>query len=267
MIYIVIPVFNRLALTIDCLNSLLQQEYKAFTIIVVDDGSTDGTAAHLEQLYPMVQLIKGDGNWWWTGATNAGVKKALELSRSPQDFVLTLNNDLVVKEDYLRCLFEAAGCNQRCLIGSVSVDIRQPDKIQFAGTKWNRVTAKYRPGQGRKTSLETLKVTASTVATDLLPGRGVLIPIGLFNEIGLYDRFDFPHYMADEDFSLRATQMMYGLLVSTRAIVYRDTLFSIRSPANTRNRWNWAKRHARSPASLYFLIDMARICKSLLFKS
>ena len=48
MIYIIIPVFNRWNFTVECLNSLINQTYKKFKIIVVDHGSTDGTSFNIK---------------------------------------------------------------------------------------------------------------------------------------------------------------------------------------------------------------------------
>ncbi|MEO5892276.1 MAG: glycosyltransferase family 2 protein [Ferruginibacter sp.] len=285
MIYIVIPVFNRLHFTIKCLNSLVKQSYQRFTIIVVNDGSTDGTTQYLQTHFSDVVVCEGDGNLWWTGATNLGVRTALQLSQSDNDFVVTLNNDLEVKEDYLQCLLDAAEKNPCSLIGSVSVHIDNPGKVHFAGTKWNAGTAKYRPAISKDMSYQVLADSFDTVVTDLLPGRGVLIPITLFSKIGLYDFTAFPHYMADEDFSLRAKKINYHLLIATRAVVYnhvnetgmkkqargwkyyKDVFTSIKSPVNFHNRWNWAKRHAGIFPPFYFLFDMTRILKGLLFRS
>lgn len=284
MIYIVIPVFNRMNFTVNCLRSLLKQQNQSFTIIVVDDGSTDGTKEYLNSHFPEVVVLQGDGNLWWTGATNLGVKRALQLSNSQDDYVLTLNNDLEVKEDYLQELLTAAKRNPGSLIGSVSVDINHPDTIHFAGTLWNAKTAKYRSPLNKNIFYQSLVESSDTVVTDLLPGRGVLIPISLFKQIGIYDLASFPHYMADEDFSLRAKAAQFKLLIATRAVVYNHVnetglkkqkhnlqyykmvFTSNRSPVNFRNRWNWAKRHAGIFPPLYFVFDMTRIFKGLLFK-
>lgn len=284
MIYIIIPVFNRLHFTKHCIDSLLTQHYKHYTIIVVNDGSTDNTADYIRSKYKDVILLQGSGNLWWTGATNMGVEKALELSTAAGDFILTLNNDLEVNEHYLESLVAAAQKNQPALIGSVSVDINKIEKVHFAGTLWSATTAKYRPAVSKKLSYSELLKMGETIHTDLLPGRGVLIPINVFREIGLYDFASFPHYMADEDFAVRAKKPGYKLLVATKAVVYnhvnetglkkqaknfkffKDVFTSIKSPVNFSNRWRWAKKHAAIFAPAYFLFDMTRIVKGVMSK-
>lgn len=66
MIYVILAVYNRRKVTEQCLKNLLNQTYKAFEIIVFDDGSTDGTFEMIKKKYPEIILLKGDGNYWWS---------------------------------------------------------------------------------------------------------------------------------------------------------------------------------------------------------
>lgn len=72
LIYIIIPVHNRKHFTRECLLSLRKQTFQNFKVIVVNDGSSDGTGEMIEKEFSDVILLKGDGNLWWTGATNLG---------------------------------------------------------------------------------------------------------------------------------------------------------------------------------------------------
>lgn len=284
MIYIVIPVFNRLHFTIKCLNSLLSQTYKDFQIILVDDGSIDGTSEYVHENFLGVEILRSNGNLWWTGATNLGVHKALELAISEKDYILTLNNDLVVGDKYLENLLQCAETNPKTLIGSVSVDINNSEIVHYAGVRWNSRTAKYKSNLSTPITYSDLATQNNILATDLLPGRGVLIPINVFHEIGLYDFESFPHYMADEDFSLRAKKAGYSLLVSSQSVVYshvnetglrkqartfkyyKDVFTSIKSPLNLKYRQRWARKHADVSPHFYFALDIIRLSKGLLFK-
>src|SRR5687768_17351615 len=99
-IYIVIPVHNRLDATRECLESVKSQPYKYFKVVLIDDGSTDGSSEYVKEKYPEVTVLKGDGDLWWTGATNLGVQYALQHCRE-NDYVLTLNNDTFLPLQYL----------------------------------------------------------------------------------------------------------------------------------------------------------------------
>jgi GT2 family glycosyltransferase len=288
MVYVIIPVFNRKNLTRQCLISLLNQTYTGFQIIVVDDGSTDGTDEMLVTEFKEAIVLKGNGNLWWTGATNLGIEYTLQHSKSPNtDFVLTLNNDLEVPQNYLEKLVQAAMQNGQSIIGSLSVNISNTEQLSFCGVKWNRYTAKYHSiAKDFHYSYKMLKESnQEIVQSDLLPGRGTLIPLIVFLKIGLFDLINFPHYAADEDFSWRARKAGYSLLIPTSTFVkshigetgahiesmkftiesIKQTFFSIKSPINFRIRWRWARRN--SPLGiLYFPMDYSRILYSILMK-
>ena len=95
-ICVVVPVRNRIELTKRFLEAFFKSTYKCFTMVIVDDASTDSTVEYITKKYPEVVLLHGDGNLWWTGATNMGVKYAIENN---YDYVLTINNDSVVEKE------------------------------------------------------------------------------------------------------------------------------------------------------------------------
>ncbi|HZG23054.1 MAG TPA: glycosyltransferase, partial [Chitinophagaceae bacterium] len=95
---IVIAVHNRKNTTLQCLQQLARQTFQDFSIIVVDDGSADGTSAAIRQFFPSVTVINGTGNWWWTRSVNEGIRYALDQHAS---HVLLLNDDTYFTSDYL----------------------------------------------------------------------------------------------------------------------------------------------------------------------
>lgn len=287
MIYIVIPVLNRWTFTKECLNSLERQTIKDFKVVIVDHGSTDGTSKNIAKDYPWVTLLSGDESMWWTAATNVGIKWVLSICQD-QDLVLTLNNDLIVRPKYLEQLLQIHSKNDSALVGSLSVDIQEPNSIDFCGVKWNRFTAKFSGidniYRNSDKDLFLLSAKRKFFVSDMLPGRGVLIPVTVLKKIGLYNETHFPHYGADLDFSIRAKKAGHRLLVSTQAIVYSHVnltgsnnqkhppfflrrilkIFSSRkSPNNIRVRYFLAVKH--SPIKIFhFVFDVVRITISSL---
>ena len=85
---IITPVHNRRDITLQCLKSLARINSNALDIhiIIVDDGSTDGTSEAISANYPQVEIIKGDGNLWFTAGTNRGIEAALKHN---PDYILT----------------------------------------------------------------------------------------------------------------------------------------------------------------------------------
>src|SRR5690242_6920004 len=120
LIYIVIPVHNRKEFTRKCLDSLRHQTVCDHRIIVVDDGSTDGTRDMLDKEFPDVIVLFGNGNLFWTAAINLGIKQALTLGA---EYVLTLNNDTVAPENFIDHMLFWANLVHNSLLGALDVDI------------------------------------------------------------------------------------------------------------------------------------------------
>ncbi|MBO0938817.1 glycosyltransferase family 2 protein [Fibrella sp. HMF5335] len=281
MIYIIIPVHNRKYYTQGCLDCLEQQTYRDFTTIVVDDGSTDGTVAMIDTYFPDVIVLRGDGNLWWTKAINMGVQYALDCTaNSAADVVLTLNDDLAFGPNYLASIMASYEANKPCLIGSAVVDITNPDYLEYAGVSCNYFTAKWiRTSTIFKSSYQQLAAKHAIVPTDDLPGRGTIIPLNVFEAVGLYDEQNFPHYMADVELSVRARRKGYRLFVSVGSVIHNYTdatrnkkqswqsflkgFFSFKSPNYLRSRYAFAVRHAPLK-QLYFLLDLGRMTTGFL---
>ena len=80
MINVVIPVHNRINYTIDCINSLKQQDcVERIKIYVVDDGSTDNTTEIITKKFPDVKIFNGDGTLFWGGAVNYGIDQVIKI--------------------------------------------------------------------------------------------------------------------------------------------------------------------------------------------
>ncbi|WP_020528955.1 glycosyltransferase family 2 protein [Flexithrix dorotheae] len=212
MIYIIIPVFNRKHFTKDCLLSLREQTNKNFKIVVVDDGSTDGTSDMLRADFSEVDILFGDGNLFWTAATNLGIKYALEKDAS---HILTLNNDVIALPDYIEKMIYWSEKYPNALLGSLALE-KGTDKPTYGGEiiNWANHTYKYLLDQLPQEEQKGLhKVTH-------FPGRGLLIPSQVFNKIGLYAEKALPHYMADHDFTHKALRNNFEIYCNFDAKLY-----------------------------------------------
>ena len=216
--YILIPVHNNVEVTIPCLRLLARQTWQDFEVVVTDDGSTDGTAETIAREFPAVTVLEGDGNLWWTKATNLALRHALEHA-ADDDYILTLNNDVTFDEDYLANLAEAAGRRPGWLIGSVSLDQTNPQNAPDINnyidwrTRRSRI-AKFQYGP------------YFNEESNCLSGRGMLIPVETFHKIGTFNAAKFPHYGADTEFSIRAARGGFPLCVYYKAILYSDRTIS-----------------------------------------
>jgi len=215
-IYIVIPVHNRKEYTKNCLLSLRAQTYKEFKTIIVDDGSTDGTAEMLEQEFPEVHVIKGDGNLWWTAATNLGVKYAIENNA---EYILTLNNDTIATEKFLEKMIFWAMQTPNALFGAFAIDFETKKPI-YGGERinWKLANSKFLLDILPKEQWHGLHEVTH------FPGRGLFIPSDVFKKIGFFDEKHFPHYAADYDFTHRAIRAGFKVYCNfdSKLYIYPD---------------------------------------------
>ena len=235
-IYIIIPIYNRIELTINCLASIYRSTYKNFKIVIVDDGSTDGSSNTIDKEYPEINIIKGNGNWFWTKSINEGIKFALKKVEN-DDVILTLNNDTEVHEKFLEKMIYWHDKKNNSLLGALDINIKTK-KPHFGGN--------YCDWKNCKTTnvLETIKGEdfVGLHVANQLPGRGLLIPPSIIDKIGLFDEKKLPHYFADYEYSIRAYQNEIETYCNYDAIVYtypeESGDFEIRSKKNLKNFYN-----------------------------
>lgn len=218
-VYVVFPVFNRIASTKKFLACMAEQTYENVEVVMCDDGSTDGTAAWVYANYPAVRVLSGTGDLWWSGGINRCILDV--MTRCTQsDFVLTINNDVFVTSDYIERKVARALENPRAVIGSVCLYMNDPKKIETSGFvmnfRWGVARSLTRRGQELGTAPRGL------VEATHLPAKGVLFPIEVFQKIGLFDAERLPQYHADTDLTLRAFKSGYGVFVDFDSPVYSD---------------------------------------------
>lgn len=105
--HVLITSHNRREKTLNLLKQLTTMTKLNLQIWLVDDGSTDGTYEHIKRLYPMVNLIHGDGNLYWA----KGMKKAEQaclFSGIRSEYILMMNDDINIFESKIYNLFQYA---------------------------------------------------------------------------------------------------------------------------------------------------------------
>lgn len=218
MIYICIPVHNRLAFTLACIKSIKKQHYSDYRIIICDDGSTDATYEEIKKEYPELVLLLGDGNLWWTGATNKCVEHALK-DANDNDLIFTLNNDTELAPECLSELIEAEKRYPNSIIGCVNLFFADREKIEPSSQK-EKVILGFKLYLKLNKWGDDLKNYAGIFEVNALSGKGVLIPVPVFKKIGLYNAEMLPHYHADTEFTIRASKAGIKILLNYSAKLY-----------------------------------------------
>lgn len=209
-IFAVIAVHNRVEQTLRCLRSLSAGSVVA-TAVVVDDGSTDGTAEAVARAFSDAVVLRGDGNLWWAGATNRGVEYALAHDA---DYVLTLNNDSVLAPSAVEALLEAdcgVGLSLRC---SQREDLDHPNRLPVGGIVFDWTTV----GGIRQVPVGG----DQPVLVDASGANSMLVPRQCFDDIGLFDADALPQCFADWDFQLRAKHKGWQVYSVPKSVVFED---------------------------------------------
>jgi len=125
----VVVTWNDVELASGCIRSLLASDYPALQIILVDNGSVEPCGERLKQRFPEIELVVLPQNRGFTGGSNAGMRRALELGA---EFVQLYNNDVVVEPRAVSLLVEGferhsgVGATSPILLGDDSDDLREP---------------------------------------------------------------------------------------------------------------------------------------------
>jgi GT2 family glycosyltransferase len=185
---------NRKKTTIRCLESLYAAKPSNWNlkIYLVDDGSTDGTGDAVEQFDPTIQIIKGDGNWYWAHS----MYQAEMAINEPHDVIMWLNDDTKLDVDSLSKIdFQFALNPDSILIG------------QFQCSTTNDLTyggyAKY---DRHPFHFKQLHAQGELMTADTFNGNLVFISSTASNIVGPIDG-EFAHAYADIDYGLRAKRL------------------------------------------------------------
>lgn len=192
---VVIPNYNGVGFLADCLRSLLEQDPDTpeYEVIVVDNGSQDGSLELIREQFPQVQIEALPVNTGFCHAVNVGIRK----SESP--YVILLNNDTRVSPGFVSGLYRAI--ERDPAIFSVSASMRMwdaPELMDDAGDRYCVLGWAYARGKGKPA-----KLYAQTREIFSACGGAAIYRREIFDQIGLFDEAHFA-YLEDLDIGWRA---------------------------------------------------------------
>lgn len=229
LVSIIITNWNGKKLLKECLTSIKDHtDYPNFTVIVVDNRSTDGSVKMVRRNFPRVKLIENKMNVSYAKANNQGIRRAL---REKADYMFLLNNDTkIIQNDWLMRMVKIAEANPD--VGIVGCKLIHPDgKIQHAGGGIGVMgTFHHVGGKHDNGTYDEIK------DVDYVTGAAFMIKGELVKKIGLLDEGFYPAYFEDADYCVRAKMAGYRVVYNPRTtIVHYQGVTINKRPQSRRN--------------------------------
>lgn len=255
MVFVIIVNWNLKDDTISCIESVLAGSYTRRRVVVVDNGSNDGSVtAFTARFGKDVDLIVNKKNVGFAEGVNMGIRHALAQGA---DLVLLLNNDTVIAPDMIEKLVATA--NRWPNVGIFAPAIfyyDQPDRVWRLGDRHHRWLS-----FPLKVSSRILKARyiPEILPVDYVTGCGMLIRREVFSAIGLFDSRYFMYY-EDADFCWRATTAGFAIACVPAARMWHKVSRSARQDTirqrylKTRHRVQFYKYHYSFPAWIYLTL-------------
>ena len=210
LVSIIILNLNKKEILKDCLETLKEQSYKNFEIILVDNGSTDDSVSFVKENFPEVKIIANKRNLGFAAGNNQGLKIA------GGKYIVTLNNDTQVEKSWLKNLVVTSETDEKIgMCASKILSIKNPEQIDSVGI--NICIDGMTRGRGR---LEINDGQYEKTEEVLLPSAcAALYKREMLDEIGFFDE-DFFAYCEDSDLGLRGRFAGWKAFLAPEAVVY-----------------------------------------------
>ena len=229
VVSIVIPVFNQLEYTKNCLESIRMNTRIPYEVIVVNDGSTDGTVEYLKTQKDLIVITNGK-NYGYPYSCNQGIR------RSVNRHVVLLNNDTIATENWLENLLEV---------------MEQNPKTGIVGPVSNKISGFQFDSQANYTSIPAMHFYAKSIHEkrkySWMPSPRIAFICALINKElisilgGLDERFS-PGNFEDDDFCLRAQLAGYKTIIAQDVFIHHYGSKSFKANGNE----EYAKRLERN---------------------
>jgi GT2 family glycosyltransferase len=193
-----------------CLDSLNQSVFYSYEIIVIDNGSVDGSREMIEKNYPLVRLIKNSENMGFAVACNQGIKAA------KGKYIILLNNDIEVESNWLTNLYEGMERHPECGMGTTKMMfLDQRDVFYNTGDLFHAWSAGGGRGQGEK---DIGQYEEEDYVFGACAGAGIYRR-DFFEKVGVFDE-DFFIFAEDVDINMRGQLQGFKCIYLPKAKVY-----------------------------------------------
>jgi len=235
----------------ECLNSIERLDYPDYTVIVVDNNSSDGSQEFIGAAFPAVRLIQNTQNEGVPEGQNIGIRAALQ---SGANYVFTINNDTVLDRDVLKELSNTLRQDKTIgAAGPLLCSMKDTTTIDYGCGNISWKTGNVVRSRVGETEVLT-KIADVDYVSFFFADPKVLESVGLFNK-------NYFAYWEDADLSFRLKKAGYRVVCVSTARVWHEQSYTARRMSGfyeyhyTRNRfWFW-KTYATKKQWISFLLS------------
>jgi len=218
--YVVVLNWNGRDDTLECLASLARVTYPSVSVLVVDNGSSDGSQEAIRRRYPEVALLETGSNLRFAGGNNAGIRFALDRGA---DQIVLLNNDTTVDPEFITAMSAALESSPGAgIVAPKILYSADPGIVWYAGGEISFWTGTMRHRGIRRRDDGRFDRPCET---DYATGCCLMATRSAVETIGLLDESYFM-YSEDADWSLRARRAGFRVLYEPRARVWHKVSVS-----------------------------------------
>lgn len=260
-IYILLPVHNRKEITRHFVECLQAQTLRDFHLVLLDDGSTDGTAEMVRAYVPEATVLRGRGDWWWAGSLQRGLDWLKENVTDHAALILFINDDVRFRPDYLARAADIMAGRQRVLMLS-----------RFGSLEGGEIHQ-----SGIVVDLKRLRFAraSSPEQINCLSTKGLFVYWRDVQAIGDFHPKLLPHYFSDYEYTMRACRKGFSCETSTELLIetndaetgyhfisdrpfgaYLRRYFSRKAPGNP---VYWSSFVLLTCSPLWVMVNLARI--------
>lgn len=238
--------------TVECLESLKEITYPNYDILLVDNGSTDGSVEYFREKYYEMEIIENKENLGFAEGNNVAIRKTVE--REP-DYILLLNNDTIVDPNFLTELVRVLEADSNIgIVGPTVYYYYERDHIQSAGVKicWNKGETIHLMN---KNEIKHSKIRD----VDSIMGCSLLAKCEIFKKIGYFNK-DYFAYWEETDWCVRAKKIGYRIVHVPSSKIWHKGGATTKKTSGfyeyhmTRNMFWFMRKHASRKQQINFFI-------------
>lgn len=236
LVYVITLNWNRPDDTVRCVRSIWAADYPHCRVVIVDNGSTDDSAARFRAELPDADLLVNAENLGFAGGCNVGIQHA---AAHGAELIFLLNNDTTIAPGLLTELVAVAAQDARIgMVGPSIYYMAAPDAVWFRGRNFRGSLYAW------QRDLALAEPLPRVADVDIISGCGMLIKRAVWEEIGWFDPRFFM-YWEDVDLCLRARRAGWRVVCAPRARMWHAVSVSTGGAFNPANQYMFVKSSLR----------------------